>query len=88
LETGFATVVGYILGVLIVLVLSGICLKPIKTLIKFLINSALGLGIALVINFIGSFWGIHIGINPFSAIALGLFGVPGIIMILIAQIFY
>lgn len=84
----FASVVGYILGVLIVLVLSGMCLKPLKTILKFLINSFCGILIIFVINTIGSMWGIHIGINPFTAIVVGVLGIPGVIAILIAQIFY
>ncbi len=88
MHSGFATAVGYILGILVVLIVSGVCLKPIKIVMKFLLNSIAGVLIVFVINFIGSFWGIHIGINPFTAVVLGILGIPGVIMILLAQIFY
>ncbi len=85
---GFKEIIGYVLGVLTVLVVSGVCLKPMKTVVKFLVNSLMGMGLCIVINYAFSSFGIHIGINPVTAIILGMLGVPGLIMILIAQIFY
>ena len=88
METGFATLVGYALGLLVIIVVLGIFLKPVKTFVKFLANSLASIGIVALINYFGAFFGIHIGINPISAIALGLLGIPAIVLILIAQIFY
>lgn len=84
----FVTSVGYVLGILIVLVLAGICLKPIKFILKIGINSVLGLGAIWLINFLGASLGIHIGLNPVTAVAVGALGVPGVILILLLQIFY
>ncbi len=84
----FVTSVGYVLGILIVLVLAGICLKPIKFILKLGINSVLGLGAIWLINFLGASFGIHIGLNPVTAVAVGALGVPGVILILLLQIFY
>lgn len=84
----FVTSVGYILGILVVLVLAGICLKPIKFIMKMALNSVLGLGAIWLINFIGASFGIHIGLNPITAVAVGALGVPGVILILLLQIFY
>ena len=85
---GFKEIMGYVLGVLTVLVVSGVCLKPMKTIVRFLLNSAAGMGLCMLINYIFTPMGIHIGINPVTAVILGMLGVPGLIMILIAQIFY
>jgi inhibitor of the pro-sigma K processing machinery len=84
---GFKEIMGYVLGVLTVLVVSGVCLKPMKMIVKFLLNSVAGIGLCMLINYIGTPMGIHIGINPATSIILGMLGVPGLIMILIAQIF-
>ena len=88
METNFATIVGYLLGILIVFVVSGVCLKPLKHIARFLINSFIGILLAMGINIIGAHWGIHVGINPVTSIILGMLGVPGVILILLAQIFY
>lgn len=88
MEKGFATVVGYLLGVLIVFVVSGVFLKPIKSVGRFLINSMGGILVAVIINLAGANFGIHIGLNPFTAVVIGVLGIPGVIAVLIAQIFY
>lgn len=88
METGFATVIGFLLGILIVFVISGICLRPLKSFAKFLFNSLGGILVAVIINLVGGNFGIHIGINPFTAVVIGILGLPGVIAVLIAQIFY
>ena len=88
MESVFVNGVGYILGLLVVIVISGVFLKPITFIIKLLLNSVLGLLCIAVINFLASPAGINIGLNPITAIAVGVLGVPGVILILLAQIFY
>ncbi|MBO5008030.1 MAG: pro-sigmaK processing inhibitor BofA family protein [Clostridia bacterium] len=88
METSFVTVIGYVLGVLIVFILAGVCLKPIKFIMKLCINSALGGAALVIINLLGGFAGIHIGINPVTAIAVGVLGVPAVAVMLLLQIFY
>ncbi len=88
MQTTFITAVGYILGVLVILVLAGVCLKPVRFVLKLAVNSALGMALIAIINFLGSGAGIHIGLNPVTAVAVGALGVPGVILILILQIFY
>jgi len=84
----FVNSVGYILGILVVLVVSGIFLKPIKFALKLVANSVVGAVILWIINFVGKGAGIHIGLNPITAVAVGIFGLPGVIAILLLQIFY
>ena len=86
MEISFVSVVGYALGILIVCVLSGIFLKPAKFVLRLIANSALGMGLMAIINLTDI--GIHIGLNPVTAVVAGALGVPGIILILLIQIFY
>ncbi len=88
MEISFITAVGYVLGILIVLVISGIFLKPVKFALKLALNSVLGMGAIALINFLGQGFGINIGLNPVTAIAVGVLGLPGVIVILLLQIFY
>ena len=88
MELNFVSIVGYILGVLIVLVLAGICLKPTRYIMKLLVNSFLGAILIVLINFAGQLADIHIGVNPFTAVMVGALGLPGVVGILILQIFY
>ena len=84
----FVTAVGYMLGILVVLVVSGIFLKPIKFVLKLVVNSVLGAVLLWVINLVGAGVGIHIGLNPITSVAVGIFGLPGVICMLLLQIFY
>lgn len=88
MELTFSAVVGYLLGIMIVLIVARIFLKPIKFLLKILLNSVFGAGLLYIINLIGSFVGIHIGLNAVTAVAVGLLGIPAVILLLILQIFY
>ena len=84
----FVSIVGYILGSLVVFVIAGICLKPIKTVVRLLLNCILGGVLLLIINAVGTRFGINIGINPLTSICVGLLGVPGVVGLLVLQIFF
>lgn len=88
LQMTFSIAVGYILGIMIVFVLARISLKPIKFIIKILMNSIAGGVVLLLINTLGKFVGIHIGINAITAVAVGLLGLPAVILMLLLQLFF
>lgn len=88
MQATFQMVVGYILGLLIILVIAGISLKPIKFMVRLLINSAVGALLLFVINFVGKYVGISIGINAITSLVVGVLGIFGVILILILQIFF
>lgn len=62
-------------------------LGSIKKIIGFFINSALGALLLMIINYFGSSFGIYIGINLFTAIIVGVFGIPGAIFLVLFQKF-
>lgn len=84
----FETAVGYILGIMVIFVLAKICLKPIKFILKIVLNSILGGAAIVVLNALGSFFGIHIGLNAVTAVAVGIFGLPAAVVMLVLQIFF
>ena len=67
MELTFSTAVGYLLGIMVVFVIAKICLKPLKFIIKIVLNSVIGGAALLVLNTVGKIWGIHIGINGNNA---------------------
>ncbi len=88
MQMTFSIIIGYILGLMIVFVLAKISLKPIKFILRILLNSALGGLALLVINTIGKTVGIHIGINAITSISVGILGLPAIIAMLILQLLF
>ena len=70
----FLVVVAYAAGVLIVYALGKMLLIPLRTIFNLIVNAVIGGGVLLVINFVGGFWGFHIGVNPITALVVGLLG--------------
>ncbi len=83
---GLNTIFYYAIGLVLLYILGIILVWPIKKIFKLIINGILGGITLLVFNFIGSFFGLGIAINPLNAIIVGVLGVPGVILLLIIQL--
>ncbi len=57
--------------------------KPIKWLVKLIVNSIVALVGIMVINIIGNYFGYHLPINPVSVIGVGVLGVPGLFLLIL-----
>lgn len=79
------SIIAYTVGLVLLYICCWIFIRPLKWLFKLLMNSIVGGLILAAINFFGSFVGIHIIINPLSALITGLLGVPGVLLIIILQ---
>ena len=78
----------YVVGMFGLFVATCMFIVPIKMALKLLINSIIG-GIAIVvINIIGSAFGLHISLNMLTAFIAGVLGVPGVVMIIFMQIVF
>lgn len=72
---------------MIIFVLGKIFSFPIRKIIKLIINSVIGGLIIFVINEIGATWNFHIGLNIFTSIFVGVFGVPGAVLLISLKLF-
>lgn len=79
---------GIITGILAIIVLWGI-LKLLsvstKTLMTLLWNGIVGLVLLFVFNLVGGIFGLQVEVNALNSIVAGIFGIPGIILLLILQ---
>ena len=73
-----------LVGVLILLSIT-IFRKPIGCLLRLLLNTIGGFVVLFILNFLGGFIGISLGINWINAIVVGIFGIPGVGLLLILQ---
>ena len=72
-------ITGCILGILLV----GVIFKiKIWKIIKLIFNSILGGVLIFFINQIGVSFGLHIGLNVITSIFVGIFGIPGAILLI------
>ena len=55
-------------------------------MLKLLANSLIGAIILLLINFIGSYFSFHIGLNFITILFVSILGIPGAILLVIIQL--
>ena len=83
---GEKLIAAYVAGLMLLFVFVKVFYTPIKIAVR-LFASSLFVGIILWgVNMAGSLVGIQIGINIYTAIVAGVFGIPGISMMLMLQI--
>lgn len=74
-------------GALLMLFLLGKLLAwPTRKLGKLILNGVIGGLLLMLLNFVGSFIGIRLAINPLTALIAGTFGVPGIALLLLLPV--
>ncbi|MDI9481447.1 MAG: pro-sigmaK processing inhibitor BofA family protein [Syntrophomonadaceae bacterium] len=61
-------------------------MKPIKLLWKLLFNSAVGLILLLVVNYIAGYFSFSLPINVITVLIAGFLGLPGIILLICFQL--
>ncbi len=73
----------FVVGIVILTVLSFVLKLSFRLIVKLLMNAVVGGIIILLINFFGGSIGISIDLNIFSALIVGIFGILGVIILLI-----
>ena len=74
-----------IITVVLVLVCILIFTKPIRFILKLLINTLIGFVVLILINKFGSYIGVTLGVNWINAAVVGILGVPGVALLLILR---
>ena len=80
-------------GEMIIYALFGLALlfliiKLLKWPIKILVNGIIGIVLLYVANYIGEYLNFYITINPITALIAGFLGIPGVIFLVIFQLFF
>lgn len=78
----FDLIIAGVVGVLLLYMI----LKILKLPIKILINGIVGIITLNVINYFGSYIGITVIVNIWTALISGFLGLPGVILVLIYSI--
>ena len=76
---------GTIIGLLILVGIAKILGFSFKMMIKLLINAVSGAIALFLFNIIGGIFGIGIPITFLNALITGIFGIPGVVFLLILQ---
>ncbi len=62
--------------------------KPIKWVFKLLINTLFGFVILFIVNCFGAYIGVQLSVGWLSALIAGVFGIPGVILLLLIENFF
>ena len=72
---------------LVGLALLFLIIKLLKWPLKILINGILGIILLYIANIVGSYIGFVLPVNAISALIAGFLGIPGIIFLVLFQVF-
>ena len=75
--------IGLILGIIVLKLI----FSSIKKIVGLMINSVLGVILLMIVNFFGAYVGISVNINLLTAFIVWIFGLPGIIFLVVFQNF-
>lgn len=76
----------YISCIIGIFILCKIFIVPVKIILKLVINSLLGGVLIFIINIVGTSFGLHIGLNIITSIMVGILGIPGAILLIMANL--
>lgn len=71
----------FIIGIAILFIVLKILSMPMKIIIKFLINALVGGVVIYVLNLLG----VGLVLNWITSLIVGIFGIPGVIIVAILQ---
>ena len=80
-------VLAFVIGVVLLAVVLKIISFPIKRIIQLVINAIIGGVLLYIINIFGASIGFTLDISWWSALIVGVLGVPGVIIVAIIQFF-
>lgn len=80
------SILGFLIGIVILFILSKFLILPLRVIFRLMMNGFAGGVVLVLFNIIGGVFGLSIRISPLSALIAGIFGVPGVVGLLIWQI--
>ena len=83
---GFETIILFGIGLVALYFFGKILVLPGKWVLRLFINAILGAVCISLLNFFGSGIQIYVPLNPFNAFIVGVFGVPGVIFVVILRL--
>ena len=75
------------LGVIALIIIIKLLTAPLKWIFKFILNTIIGFVILYIINIAGARVGFSIEITTIKAVLVGIFGIPGAIVLVLLQLF-
>ena len=75
----------WLLGGLVLVVAMAALGKPIRSLLRLLGRTGVGLAVLWLLSRVGGLVGVTLGVNLLNALVIGILGVPGLGLLLLVQ---
>ena len=82
----FNNIIAFVACLFFLVIVGRVFIVPLKTILKFILNSIIGGFIIFIINIIGGSFGFHIGLNIVTSIIVGILGIPGAILVILIKL--
>jgi len=82
---GISTLLGCVLVVFLLVAVARIISAPLRLAIKLLVNAASGLIALWLVNLLSGITGIYLGLNLVNALIVGIFGLPGLVLLILLK---
>lgn len=79
------SIVSLVLVAVAVIVLIKLLSQPMKWIFKLLLNAGFGFVLLFIVNFVGSWVNISIAMTWLNALIVGVFGLPGAAILILAN---
>lgn len=81
----YSVIIAYVVGILMLYGVIWILYKPLRAVFKIILNSALGSVGLVVFNLLFGWLGMGIGVNAWTALTVGILGLPGMALLIFLQ---
>lgn len=71
--------------IIAVVIIAKILAWPFKIIFKLIANIIIGGLLLLLVNTFGAGFGLHIPFNAITALTSGIFGIPGVLLLIVLQ---
>lgn len=83
----FSVILPFLGAILVVFIVLKLLSAPLKLIIKIVLNAVIGGVIIFVINWIGAGFNFGLPLEWWSALLVGFLGIPGVIILVLIQLF-
>jgi len=77
-----ATLMAYIFGLILLYIMTRLLYTPLRWFFRLLVNGLFGFALLWLVNWCGALIGLHIGLNPVTALVAGFLGIPGVVLLI------
>ena len=82
---GISTLLGGVLIVFLLVAVARILSAPLRLAIKLLLNTVSGFIALWLVNLLSGVTGVYLGMNVANALIVGVFGLPGLVLLILLK---